>query len=217
MLVTHVPIVLPHPAPKSPRSPGVHVSTLIKGIAQETGFLPPDDLDELGLVNLLSKTGEAWWETLDHVAKLRISLGLAWEEWYIPQLEAMGVVDHPGEMEVEGIYMTHDGESMDRIVRGRLEPVIHEVKATYKSINTVGLDLATQWMWLTQTKAYCKGAGATRAYLHVLFMCGDYKMPIRPRLGPIDGQMTCYCIDYTPEEIQESWTLLRDYRDERLS
>ena len=87
--------------------------------------------------------------------------------------------------------------------------IVHEVKATYKSTRTVG-DLSSQWMWLAQIKAYCKGLDTRHARLHVLFLCGDYTYPIKPVLKVWD-------IEFTQEEIDANWELLRDYRDERAA
>ncbi len=212
MKVELVPVELKLPKSLTPRSEGIHLSGIIRCIATEMWILKPEWAEELSLSDVR--------EITDPVAILRISIGLAREQWYIPQLE--DVVDHPGEMELDGVYMTHDGESVDVIVTfGKALPTVavHEVKATYKSINTVAPklvdpaseleDLSTQWMWITQTKGYCKGLNTLVAYLHVLFLCGDYSRPIRP-------QLLCWRIEYTQAEIDSNWDLMTDYRDQRL-
>ncbi len=208
MIVTERPSTLAPPQSPHVRTPGVHVSSLIRGLAIASGILKPDVAEELKLVEVASAS-DAWWARLDEVSRLRVALGLAWEEWYIPQLPH--VTDHPGEMCVDGIYMTHDGESLDVVLTDRGEeyvPVVHEIKATYKSRNTVG-DLRTQWMWQAQTKAYCRSLGTRFCQLHVLFICGDYTQPIKPRL-------VIYSIEYTQAELDENWALLTDYRDAHL-
>lgn len=199
MTVTELLISLSLPASKTERSKGVHVSGIIRCIATEHGILKPEWAEELSLVDARQIT--------DPIAVLRISIGLAWEEWYIPTLQ--DVIDHPGEMEVDGIYMTHDGESVSVIVKlDRHAIVVHEVKATYKSTKTVG-DLSNQWMWLAQIKAYCKGLNTRFARVHVLFLCGDYSYPIKPMLKVWE-------VEFSEEEIESNWDLLRDYRDYRL-
>lgn len=201
MLVKEIPADVTLPDPVHARSDGVHVSGVIKCIAIETGVLDAKWTEDLSLVDA---SQEDWWDSLDSAARLRISIGLAWEEWYLRNLP--GVVDHPGEMHVDGIYMTHDGESLDVLLTPRSKSyslVLHEVKATYKSTKTVGL-LESQWMWLAQTKAYCKGLRCLTAYLHVLFLCGNYKFPITPVLK-------VFRIDYTQEEIDDNWELMVDY------
>lgn len=209
------------PAPQghqSVRSEGVHVSSIIRCIALEMGILKVEWIEELSLVET---TQADWWETLDEVARLRIAAGLAWEQWYIPQLTITeGIVDHPGEMCLDGIYMTHDGEDVTFIVtesfRGHVLR-IHEIKYTYKSVKTVLGEQAedgtypdamkSQWMWISQGLAYCKGRKTRFHVQHVYFACGDYSWPMRPKLLRIP-------IEYTQEEVDANWTLLRDYRDE---
>lgn len=203
MITSEIPVTLELPESKYPRSPGIHVSGIIRAMAMEYGILEMDELDGLSLTDYRHIT--------DPIARLRINIGLAWEEHYVPLLD--GVADHPGEMEVAGVYMTHDGESLDVIVtesHNGMTVVIHEVKATYKSTRTVGdLTSKNNWMWQAQLKAYCKGAGTRIAKMHVLFLCGDYKFPITPTLK-------CWLVEFSAEEIEENWQLLMDYKKYRL-
>jgi hypothetical protein len=195
------------PQPKTPRSPGVHVSSIIRCIATEAGILKPEWAEELSLVDARTIT--------DPVAILRISIGLAIEQYYIPEiLSHYGVLDHPGELHYDGVYMTHDGESESVIItlneRGKnhvgVYQRVHEVKATYKSTRTVG-DLSSQWMWLAQMKAYCIAKGTRFAVMHCWFLCGDYKYPIKPiRL--------VWEIEFTQDELDNNWNLLADYKRE---
>lgn len=214
MIVSVEPIILSLPlsAVPTPRSVGVHQSGIIRCIASETGILkyegPIEDL------SLMDENQQAWWDALDEHSKFRIAIGLAWEQWYISQLPE--VVDHPGEMCVDGIYITPDGESLDyRLIetRLRLASIVHEVKATYKSMNTVGMvpetALRSQWMWVQQLKNGCRAANTRFAVLHALFLCGDYKWPIRP-------QGWRFPIEFTQQEIDLGWDLMTDYRDIKL-
>lgn len=204
MIVTEssVNFVLP-PSPVV-RSKGVHASAVIRGIATEMGILRPEVAMEVGLADVR--------EITDPTALLRISIGLAWEEWFIPHILSQGgVAKHPGEMCVDGVYMTPDGESLDVIITPKQKGHfirIHEVKATYKSTKTVG-ELSTEWMWLTQVKAYCKGAKTRFAKIHVLFLCGDYSFPIKP-------QLKCWNIEFSQKEIDDNWSLITEYRDLRV-
>lgn len=205
MIATLIPTELRLPEPKAPRSFGVHVSTLIKSVALKNKVLKPEHAGELKLIEVGGQ--DDWWKSLSPANRLRIALGLAWEEWYLPTLADQGVIDHPGEMCVESIYMTHDGESLDCLTLGpALEngkvwvPVVHEIKCTYKSSKTVGY-LATQWMWTAQTKAYCKGLNTRHAYIHVLFPCGDYSFPITP-------QLKVWHVEYSQAEIDDNWDVL---------
>jgi len=216
MRAEEVTVALPFPK-GPPRTAGVHVSGIIKSLAADVGILDPKWIDDLSLVEVAGN-GERWWNKLDEASKLRMGLGLAWEAWYVPQVP--GVIHQPGEMEVDGIYMTHDGESLDTIMTERGERftiAIHEVKLTYKSVNTVGIigapykGIDPNWMWLTQTKSYCKARDTRLAYLHVLFVCGDYSYPISP-------VRRVFRIEYTQREIDESWEVLtRHLREVRGS
>lgn len=182
----------------------MHVSTLIRRMAQDDGILQYEQEEELQLISDIRVI-------TDPVAICRINMGLAWEEHYIPMIPE--VVDHPGEMEYEGIYMTDDGEEVITVIKpqGRvIGTKVHEVKATYKSINTVkGLDdgIITRktWMWMAQLKAYCMGLNTRYAALHVLFVCGDYTWPMRPRSLRWD-------FEFEDSEIESNWELLRDYK-----
>lgn len=198
------PIFLPPPA--TPRSEGVHVSSIIRAIALDMGKLKPeyaDPSDEGALVDQRAIT--------DPLAILRMSIGLAWENWYIPQiLGPTGVKKHPGELHIDNIHMSPDGLSVDVIITQQFRQrvmKVHEVKATYKSTNTVG-DMSREWMWLAQLQGYCKGAGTRHAKIHVLFLCGDYKMPITP-------QLKCWDINFTQVELDQNWELMKEYRDYR--
>lgn len=177
------------------------MSGIIRCIATEQGILTPEWAEELSLTDVR--------EISDPVAILRINIGLAWEQFYIPEIigPAFEVTDHPGEMCLDGVYMTHDGESTSVIVTDThddLVPIVHECKATYKSTRTVA-NLEDQWMWNAQMKAYCKGRNTRIAYMHTLFLCGDYIMPIKP-------QLKVWQIEYTQAEIDGNWQLLMDYK-----
>jgi len=191
------------PESKTPRSPGVHMSGIIRCIATETGILKPEWAEEISLTDVRTIT--------DPTAILRINIGLAWEQHYIGTLlEPYGVADHPSEVEIDGIFGSPDAESVSVIftLSGRVvKHVCHEIKATYKSTKTVG-DLTSQWMWLTQLKSYCKALGTRFAVLHILFLCGDYTYPIKP-------VREVYEIEFTQAEVNDCWNLLRDYRDQK--
>lgn len=213
---TEASVFLPQPEVK--RGTGVHASNIVRNIAAEMGILKReyvDDIDHLVLTDTR--------EITDRTAILRMAIGLAWEDWYIKNMLApQGVQKHPGEMLLDGIHMSPDGESLElrpEKIKGpfggkkyaaypsKYTLVIHEVKATYKSINTVA-DFNNQWMWLTQIKCYCKGAKTRYGRFHVLFLCGDYKFPIRPI-------KMCWDIEFTQKELDDNWELMTCYRDQR--
>lgn len=193
------------PIAEVPRSIGVHLSAIIRSISIRMGFLDRKWCEDLSLSDVSDIT--------DPASILRICIGLAWEKWFVSTLP--DVVDHPGELQVDGIYMTPDGESVDVIVtsqgeRGKLlETIVHEFKTTYKSTNTVG-GMEEQWMWLTQLKGYCKGLRSVHAKIYILFLCGDYSWPITPLFRAFE-------IWFEQEEIDETWDLLREYMEVQLA
>jgi hypothetical protein len=177
-------------------------------MAVEYGLLNKEWVQDMGLVEIQGG-GEAWWNGLDEVSKLRMSLGLAWEQYYLPLLP--GMVHQPGEMCCENIFMNQDGESLETVTverRQRTVLAIHEVKVTYKSLNTVA-DIQKEWLWLMQLKGYCKAKQTCLAYLHGLFVCGDYGYPIQPK-------KRIWKILFDQSEIDDAWELATNYRDHRL-
>jgi hypothetical protein len=190
-------------APKgAPRGEGVHVSSVIRNIATLNKILKPEYAESLDLVD---RSSEAWWDSLDPATQTRMSMGLAWEHYYI-NTQLPEAVHQPGEMCVDGIYMNHDGESLETFIaetRSVYEMVLHEVKLTYKSWNTVR-NIQTQWMWLAQMKAYCKALGTLHAWLHVLCVCGDYSYPMSPIVR-------VFKLQFSKEEITENWDIITTF------
>lgn len=205
MLVTPLTPLIGYPRPEKPRSPGIHVSGIIRNMAVENHALDPKYLDVLDLHDY---SDEAWWAQLPVDAQLRMSMGLAWEAFYLPRVG--GVTHQPGEMFLDGIFLTHDGESyLPTLVlsecgqRWERALAVHEVKLTYKSTNTVS-DLRKQYQWMAQLKAYCKARGTLLAYLHRLHVVGDYSYPLGPMLR-VDK------ILFTQREIDENWDQITGY------
>lgn len=196
--------------PNLPRTSGIHLSSIIRCIAIETKLIEGEILEDLSLT-------DNYREINDPIALLRISLGLAWESFYLPVLETMlGVDGHPGEISREGVHMNPDGESISVIITHPAQireicPVIHEVKCTYKSINTVGdFRGKRSWMWRAQLMAYCRAKGTTSGWLHCLFINGDYSWPQSP-------QLWIYKCRFTQQELDDNWDLLCSYRDSRIA
>lgn len=199
---------LPLPDTSAGRSIGVHVSDIIRCLAQESGLLAIDHLEDLSLISIKDLN------SLPIGTLLRIHFGLAWERYYLPLLP--NVQDHPSERCVDDIFMSPDGLELTHFIvmmKNVWHTLVHEVKCTSKSINTVG-NLSTtakksQFMWLTQLKSYCRAVGARRAILHVLFLYGNYKRPFEPCLWK-------YNIEFTPQEIRENWLMVTEYKQYRL-
>lgn len=215
MIVYSQPVELALPQ-GAPRSPGVHQSGIIRSIALETGILKPEWEEDQSLIE---PDNQQWWASLDSDAKARVSMGLAWESYYITS-QLPDVAKHPGEYCVDGIYMTPDGLELRRLVYYKPKKKLHEIKLTYKSLKTVGQNdhegktfklqpLMDQWMYMAQIKGYCKGLETTEAALHILFVCGDYTYPMRPIPYRYD-------ITFDQAEIDINWELLTDWRDHRM-
>ncbi len=202
MQYKEIPVNLTLPEPRVPRAKGTHVSGIIRAIAIETGILKAEWAEDKSMADSR--------EIADPVAILRMNIGLAWEEHYISTfLGPLGVDNHPDLMCVDGVHMSPDGISMDVIItqrRKQYHSIIHEIKATYKSVNTVA-NLSKEFMWMSQVKSYCKGSKTRYAQLHVLFLCGDYSFPIKP-------QLKVWAIEFTQKEIDDNWSLLIDYKEE---
>jgi hypothetical protein len=207
MLVTEIDIPIFLPPPHEARSEGYHVSPIIRCIASENGALAPQWVEELSLVDVRTIT--------DEIALNRICLGLAWEDWYIPQILARyNVLNHPGEMKYEGIYLTHDGEDLSVTVTEhgyRATIRVHEVKCTYKSTRTTAsLESPKNFMWLSQIKAYCIARGTRYAVLHIMHVCGNYSYPMSPL-------RRTYELEFTDQELESNWRMLKEYKELWLS
>ncbi len=217
MLAELIPALVPLPD-GPPRTPGWHLSSLIKAMALDYGFLDAKWADDFELVEAGGESQAEWWASLDEDSRLRMGMGMAWEAWYLPQVP--GVACQPGELELAKIYMTRDGESLSAILPewgwGIMQKkhciALHEVKTTSKSINTVG-DISVpnrkNWMWLMQLKGYCKAMGTLLAYLHILYHYGDYSRPFRPKLH-------VWRVMFDQDEVDEAWDKVVEYRDQHV-
>ncbi len=203
MIVTEINIPLTLPQGSTPRAKGVHQSAVIRSMAVENGKLDKKWVEDDWQPNLDDSP-----EITDQRSILRIALGLAWEQWYLPFLSNIGVVDHPGEISLDGIHMNPDGESVDVIITQEdtksHELVIHECKFTYKSERNY--EPENQWMHMRQLLGYCKAKGTRFGMLHVIFVCGDYSRPIQP-------SRKVWLLEFGQSELDASWAQVKGYRD----
>ena len=181
-----------------PRSPGVHVSDLIRSIAVRTGVLKSETV----------KVGRRT-ETLTEGAgpdPTLFALGLAWECWAAGLYP--GMVWQPPEARCDGISMSADGLTLAEEGCGT---VVEEFKATRKSAHVSGSPrpIEGEWMWLAQVKSYCLGWDTDQARLHVLYINGNY------RFGEPDGapQYVRYDLAFTQRELSDNWALMVRERD----
>jgi len=140
--------------PKNPtptdlnRSPGLHVTDIIKDIMDQSGMLSSIGGNSWG-PNQLWLAGE---------------VGFMWEEIFSSALKAR-LPNRIGEIEVDGVIMSPDGLDV--------EPwELWEYKAVWSSSKRKPVDI---WKWMTQVKAYCKGLGTLKVKMAILYLMGDWK------------------------------------------
>ncbi len=162
------------------RSPGLHVSDIIKDIMQRLApnrFGKPDQPQE-------------------DLPFTKFEVGFAWEELMGRMLGSRMVptasIIRPGEIEMDGIYMTPDWFDVERY-----RPV--ETKATWATARR-NIDDPFFWHWIVQVKAYAKGCGAVEAQICAFFIMGDYhgNFPL----------VRIWNLKFTKLEIDENWHML---------
>jgi hypothetical protein len=177
------------------RSPGLHVSEVIRDLAVRGGQLDKKYVDA-------------------DLSPEKIELGLAWEERVAKHHPE--ICFHPGEMQVDGISMSVDGISYiepDEVSIFTVDGVgaLHEFKLTWKSSKK---DISGEWMWLTQIKSYLHGMSVTSkpkvtmrsAFLHVYWVNGDYGW-MRGGTGS-GSRYEIFGMRFTDLEIFENWSMI---------
>jgi hypothetical protein len=171
------------------RSPGVHLSQVIKKVGLKVGYIPPQFASE------------------DSMNATKVCMGLAWED-HLAAHQHPDILYHPGELVLDGIAMTPDGLSFVD------DGILHEFKLTWKSMKKEN-DLEGEWLWICQMMSYCKAAGLTRAWLHVLWVNGNYKYGDAENGGV---QYRIYQFDFTKQELNDNWaTIQRNSTPERMA
>lgn len=192
-----------------PRTPGIHVSHLLKEICLNLGLWKREDEDELDVINARFQASRG-----EDIVRLypavicRVAVGLAWEQFYGRQqdINFHGI----GELARYGIIGTPDGLEFDD--EGA---IIHELKATWKSSRDDREEpqerLLREYYWTAQVASYAALSTVgeidvsnpglvTRGMLHVIYLNGNYRGS-----GP---QLKVYQITYRPEEIVANWRML---------
>jgi hypothetical protein len=172
------------------RSPGVHLSNILKPIALSMGFWKPEAEDE-------EMCQVAGLEQFSMQSLKRMALGLAWEQWLGPQLT--GVNFHFGEVSADGIIMTPDGFDFT-------DWHLHEFKVTWRSSRR---PVEGEWYWLAQVKGYLKGMGPDpegryRASLWVYYVNGSYQ-------GGPSPEFLRHDLEFESGEIEGNWRLVVNY------
>jgi hypothetical protein len=175
------------------RSSGVHLSGVLRYIAQTSK-----------LISALARIDE---EELP----LRWALGLAWEEFCVSLYP--GAVWQPGEVEVEGVYMTCDALNCIPL---RVAPpdfnqpqlVVEEFKFTWKKRQTTA-EFLDDWMWMQQGRGYCMGYQTNFVRYHVCYVNGDYR-----GMSPLYVR---HLVEFHPEEIRKTWTMVMANKDKAIA
>lgn len=148
------------------RSPGVHLSGIIRPLAIKLKCFDEEDMPLDYLISQYGSNGALGGGHSDILC--RIAAGLAWEDWIVKQHP--GMLYHPGELCVDGIYMTPDAVQIG--TRG-LE--VHEFKLTWRS---AAKPLPIYWQW--QIGSYCRAWNTRYAVVHSYHVNGDYKTGRKP-------------------------------------
>jgi hypothetical protein len=177
------------------RSPGLHVSEVIRDLALRGGIL------------------DRKWAT-DNIedAPERVALGLAWEEWIHKQHPE--ICFHPGEIIVDDVAMSIDGASFNEdeasIFTSDSDGAVHEFKLTWKSSRYPVTD---DWMWMAQLKSYIHGmrvssvAKINVGFMHVFYVMGNYgKDRTDPESNP---RYKIFGIEFTDLQIHENWSMIK--------
>ena len=177
-----------HTRPAVKRSRGVHVSGVLKYVAEELKILKPREEDEIDEMPMVVAAGFAMEGLL-----AGLYADMHWQ---------------PGEVKRSGIVGSLDGQNR-LIIAGKTRLVIEEFKLTYKSLRTRGGDaILNEWLWMEQCKAYCNMHvyRPVHARLHVWFACGDYVYPLKPRYMR-------YLIEFSDGELSNNWAMMMRFKN----
>jgi hypothetical protein len=177
--VSHPNIVKGRINPPS-RSTGIHLSGVLSYIA------------------ITSKMVDWAKEAEEERLKLRMALGLAWEEFCISLYP--NAVWQPGEELLDSVAMNCDGLSEITVASSGDCHTLEEFKLTWSKRRTGKEIMAERWYWMSQIKGYCAGYGCHHCRLHVCYVNGDYK--------PMDPVYMRYLIEFSHKEIDDNWKMV---------
>lgn len=199
-----------HPRVARPRSKGVHVSGIIKVIAEKRKlYKPGDELDDMPTVVLLGQAFE------EQAARLYSDL-----EWQPGEVQREGVAGNPDGR--SPLFLPPNMLSTGAVCVGRL---LEEFKLTYKS-NRYRQDIRAEQTWMMQVMDYLwmdeltyradrSGMQSANPYmsigewfyarLHVLWACADYIQPFRPTY-------IRYLIRFTEQELKTNWAMMMKFK-----
>jgi hypothetical protein len=173
-----------------PRTPGIHVSGIIRQLAVQHGLLK----------------GELEQETMDLIRLTRFVCGYAWEDWIAKRIP--NLIHQPGECELDGVWMSPDGLVVDES-----GITLHEMKFTTTSS---ARPIQDRTMWLWQCMSYLAGLSkkfgerVTVAVIHPLYVNGDYRERRYPIYQPVR-------LEFEWAEIEANWELMLAWKDRAVA
>ncbi len=185
-----------------PRTPGLHLSTILRAMAVHTGVFkddPESDLDYL-IPNLdplsVGKSGPL----------MRCIMGFAWENWLSTYVLKQARF-HPGEFLLDGIIGTPDciEEDLDWLT-------LHEIKWTFKSSSP---PFSKHLQWLYQGACYMKMVSTAyktpvkdmRLVYHPCFVKGNYR-GIDTEYSPVEVRLEEREVDGVWDVVSENRSLV---------
>lgn len=178
--------------PVSNRTPGVHLSSIIRYI--------------MGREKAAYREKET---TLEEIGKRnsRFAMGMAWEHllsWAISQVfpnESRVLI---GELEQDGIIMTPDHVGLNEALYLIDGFVVEEWKATWRSSKHAKTDAEfaenfKSWIW--QLASYCRAIGSNEGLIRVLYVMDDYSF--NAVCKPY-----CWRVTFTDEDLDKNWEMI---------
>lgn len=165
------------------RSEGLHLSNILEDI--EVAMFNPNRGGDIDL-NVFRTMGFVWEQVIERI--------LAYN------MVEKGLLIRPGELKLDGIYLTPDGISV-------VDWTLEEWKCTWKSMRH-GIDSDKFWRYWAQAKAYCKAIKSTRVRLRVFYVNGSYSWNDKKESGP---RIHTYEAQFTQREIDENWSMITQH------
>lgn len=183
------------PREDDPRSPGLHQSTIAQRLMVAVGTYEQKDFDWDRM--MMGQLMEAQIEGM--------LSGVFIDNAQLPSSPHWSRVTRPGEMsvvsKVGNIYVTPDGFDVEK-------DALHEFKATWYSAARSFND--PEFLnYRIQLKIGCLALDTLTAFLHVFYVCGDWRPP---RPWPIQS----FKFTFTEQELRENREMLENFVLARL-
>lgn len=186
MVCTEIQEVISHPGSGEDRSPGLHVSEIIKDLMVEAKISPFD------------KPSGLTQEQLENCGEV----GFMWED-LLTGIFGDRSGERPGEVWRDGIAGSPDGLFLDSdgvyAEPGTL--ILKEYKATWKTIHNGHPQYNFKYMM--QIKAYCAMLGLTNCIMRILYINGTGRPPF--------PEIRSYHFVFTESEVETAWNTLVDH------